>query len=363
MKKVLALVLAVVLAFGMTTVAFAAAKAESVKLVDSGTPAAKYLYTFDGDKLDEVPVKVTGNVELKANKEYFLLLATDTTDVVLDKLSVLNDVKVRASIDVGNSYIAAKPSFVIKNVKEEKYGIAAGKKAFVSFKTADKFNMDAEDLEMTISLYNKKGDKNDEIDINGTVGYASSTPASYYRVTGPINNFDDIDGDVEMEFGDDEITFVVNADGQKELFLRLDDSDDALEDKYPDADLQIVYFAGNNKTFRRSGELKIPAEMIEGKEGKLVAPFIYENNNGKLTVCKDAKYDSDKEAFIIKTNKLGKYVISDKELKAEEAKEDGKTDDKDGAEKNPDTGANDFVGLAVALAVVSVAGIAVAKRK
>lgn len=357
MKKVLALVLAVVLAFGMTTVAFAATKSENV-IFDSG----KTLYTFDGDKIDG-SLNVSSGMKLAANKEYFLLVADNSaTTVVLDKLSALNDIKVRATIDEGNAYIATKPAFVVKNIKENKVDSLTGKRAFVSFKTADKFNMDDEALDMTITIYNKKGD-DAKLPINGDIGYNEAKVATYYRVDGEINNFDDMDGDVEMEFGDDEITFVVNADGQKELFLRLDDSDDALEDKYPEADLQIVYFAGNNKTFRRSGTLTIPSEMIEGKDGKLVAPFIYENNKGKLSVCKDAKYDSDKEAFIIKTNKLGNYVISDKELKVEDAKEDGKTDDKDGAEKNPDTGANDFVGLAVALAVVSVAGIAVAKRK
>lgn len=352
MKKVLALVLAVVLAFGMTTVAFAADKSKEVNFVDSGDKVV--LYTIEGD--DDVMTPFTGS--LLANKEYYAeLKSVDPTTADMTRLSTLNDLKVRASIDEGASYIAAKPSFVIKAVKK-----GGEKKAYVTFKTADKFQMEAVDLDMDITLYDKDGKEADKLSINTTVGYGESTAKTYFKVGGPIVNFDDIEDDTEMEF-DKDVTFVVNANGQKDLFLRMDDSDDALEDKYPEAALDIRYFAGNNKTFRRSGTLTIPADMIEGKDGKLVAPFIYENNNGKLTVCKDAKYDSDKEAFIIKTNKLGKYVISDKELKAEEAKEDGKTDGKDGAEKNPDTGANDFVGLAVALAVVSVAGIAVAKRK
>lgn len=373
MKKVLALVLAVVLAFGMTTVAFAANKADEVKFVkDSG--GNPILYTFDDGKAEFV----NSNSDLDADKEYFIQLEGSYTNdkkvetpIIIDKSSVLNDVKVRCSVDEGNGYIAAKPAFVIKKVDSlnegaEKAGkLEAGKKfGFVAFKTADKFQMEDKDFEMTITLYDKDGNANESaITLDGTIGYGTSEAKTFFRVGGPVVSFDDIDGEIEMEFGDDKAYFTVNADGQKDLFLRLDDSDDALEDKYPEASIEIRYFAGNNKTFRRSGELKINADMVEGKDGKMVAPFIYENNKGKLSVCKDAKYDSDKEAFIIKTNKLGNYVISDKELKVEEAKEDGKTDDKDGAEKNPDTGANDFVGLAVALAVVSVAGIAVAKRK
>lgn len=286
--------------------------------------------------------------------------------MLLKKLSDLKNYKVRSSIDEGASYIAEKATFVIKD-----------KKAYISFKTADKFQMEEVDFDMTITVYPesdckvlttgkayKNGEDAELKNIAGEIKYAEVEVESYKDVTDtPVVKFSDDAEEVELNF-DDKATFKVNAKGQKDLFLRLTDEDEALEDKYADVALEIRYFDGNNKTFRRSGELKISADMIEGKDGKMVAPFIYENNKGKLTVCKDAKYDSDKEEFVIKTNKLGNYVISDKELKVEEAKEDDKTTDgKDGAEKNPDTGANDFVGLAVALAVVSVAGIAVAKRK
>ncbi|WP_312642723.1 acid shock protein [Hydrogenoanaerobacterium sp.] len=372
MKKVLSLVLAAVMCFGMSTVAFAAkdSKPKKIAVFDSGF----VFYTFDDDDSKNAMNPAADKNSLNADETYYIHV-TEEDGTEITKLSDLDNFKVRSSIDDGAAYISSKPSFVIKTVKEIDGAKLpkSEKMAFITFTTADKFNMEEKSLDMEIKLY---GDDNNCTTKVGTetaakeatidsftsseVKYGETEAKTYVKVDGPIVKFDDIDDDCELEFGDDEITFFVNAKDQKDLFLRLDDSDDALEDKYPNADLQIVYFAGNNKAFRRNGTLTIPSKAVEGKEGKLVAPHIYEKNNGKLSVCKDAKYDDDKEAFIIKTNKLGNYVISDIELDVK----DTATDDKgEGTEKNPDTGANDFVGLAVALAVVSVAGIAVAKRK
>ncbi|RPF47507.1 hypothetical protein EDD70_0295 [Hydrogenoanaerobacterium saccharovorans] len=380
MKKVLSLVLAVVMCFGMCTVAFAAkdTKPMRIRVIDSGY----YTYDDDDDKL--TTLNKADASSLSADETYYIQVkAIDketNKEVDITKLSDLDNYKVRSSIDEGASYISSKPSFVIKTVKQiDEKKDASKKMAFITFSTADKFNMEEVDLDMEINVYgddsnckillnnDEDADAKDEKTItlftNSEVKYGETEAKTYVKVDGPIVKFDDIEDDCELEFGDDEVTFEVNAKDQKDLFLRLDDSDEALEDKYPNADLTIVYFAGNNKTFRRNGTLTIPVKAAEGKDGKLVAPFIYEKNNGKLSVCKDAKYNLDDEKFTIKTNKLGNYVISDVELKTEAATDEKGEETKDGAEKNPDTGANDFVGLAVALAVVSVAGIAVAKRK
>ncbi|MEG0429206.1 MAG: hypothetical protein RR639_05290, partial [Hydrogenoanaerobacterium sp.] len=185
---------------------------------------------------------------------------------------------------------------------------------------------------------------------------------------GAIVNFEGQEK-IEAYFGDTDVHFDVDAKDQKDLYLHLVTKDDALTDKFPDADLKVYKFEGNNKTFRRTGKLTIPADMVENKDGKMVAPVLYNYESGKLTVNKDAKYNSDASCFEIKTNKLGNYVVSAQELKvAEEPATDAPVDPvapgtPGTAVPNPDTGANDFVGLAVALAVVSVAGIAVAKRK
>lgn len=360
MKKVLALVLAGVMAASMSVVSFAFNKdGDADKLMIGG------LYTYNDD---DVMVKDTSYPDLSANTTYYI--AVKDADGEIEKLSELDGYKLRSSVSTGKVYLSSNPAFVIK--KDD--GV---KKAYITFTTADKFQMEEQDLEMDIKLYAKDGyvivvDASTEENPNATKELADITltidaTVAYNReafevgalsdvTDNPVCTFDEDCDEYEIIFDDDETaTFVVPGAQTKDLFLRLDtDVPEVLEDKFPNADITAVLFAGNNKTFKKTGELTIPADSVDGK-----APFIYNYEDGKLTVCEDAKYDDGKEEFTIKTNKLGNYIISDKELVAADGEGETGTD----AETNPDTGANDFVGLAVALAVVSVAGIAVAKRK
>ncbi|MEG0110576.1 MAG: hypothetical protein RR675_05610, partial [Oscillospiraceae bacterium] len=300
----------------------------------------------------------------------------------MNKISTYSALRIRTDVTDGAGYISSRPAFVVKGIKgfKDKNGkvideLNAGKKvntALVSFTTANKFNKEAADLNFTFDVY-KGGDivpsfqKLGSMPFNGSVGYGTKDAAGSFTVPkeGAIVNFEGQEK-IEAYFGDTDVHFDVDAKDQKDLFLRLVTKDDALTDKFPDADLKVYKFEGNNKTFRRTGKLTIPADMVENKDGKLVAPVIYNYESGKLTVNKDAKYNSDAACFEIKTNKLGNYVVSAQELKVtEEPATDAPVEPvaPGTAVPNPDTGANDFVGLAVALAVVSVAGIAVAKRK
>ncbi|MEG0017444.1 MAG: hypothetical protein RR724_01775 [Hydrogenoanaerobacterium sp.] len=385
MKKVLALVLAVVLAFGMTTVAFAATstKAYDAEVWDD-------LYTIDSDWLTKVD-----NNDLRSNTTYYYEVAyakseaSDAKDPtkpmdsgMMSKISTYSSLRIRTDVTDGAGYISSRPAFVVKGVKGIKASNGTivenfsnnGRKvntALVSFTTANKFNKEAADLNFTFDVY-KGGNVvpsfvNNPMIFNGSVGYKTTDAKGSFTVPkeGAIVNFEGQEK-IEAYFGDTDVHFDVDAKDQKNLYLRLVTKDDALTDKFPDADLKVYKFEGNNKTFRRTGKLTIPADMVENKDGKLVAPVIYNYESGKLTINKDAKYNSDAACFEIKTNKLGNYVVSAQELKVtEEPATDAPVEPvaPGTAVPNPDTGANDFVGLAVALAVVSVAGIAVAKRK
>lgn len=89
--------------------------------------------------------------------------------------------------------------------------------------------------------------------------------------------------------------------------------------------------------------------------------IIYELNNGKLTKTA-ATWDKESEVWTLKTKTLGNYVISDAELKSASGTTDnnGSTTTPD---KNPETGANDVVGIASALAVVAVISAAAISLK
>ena len=90
-------------------------------------------------------------------------------------------------------------------------------------------------------------------------------------------------------------------------------------------------------------------------------PYIYTWSDSKLTEVKGAKWNDDEGTYTVAISGPTQYVLSNKKL-VEEKDTDAEEDNDTETTTNPDTGANDFVGLAVALAVVSVAGIAVAKK-
>ena len=75
--------------------------------------------------------------------------------------------------------------------------------------------------------------------------------------------------------------------------------------------------------------------------------------DGKL-VNVNAKWDDDEGCFILKTRTLGGYVFSDKKLNVAAA---------DASTNNPDTGANDVVGIATALAAVALVSAAAVSLK
>ena len=119
-----------------------------------------------------------------------------------------------------------------------------------------------------------------------------------------------------------------------------------------DADLEFYNFKGTKDEFTKVGELFIPAKADT---------FIYEVVDGELVEVDAEWYDSykvdgfkAKKGWVIDTNELGYYVVADEELVVAEVETEVEAPVE--AEKaNPETGAADFVGAAVAMAVVSVA--------
>lgn len=388
MKKLLAVVLALTLALGMTTVAFAASKTGYISIND------EEVYTYDSDS------KTMKKVEkYEPGKTYYIPVWNEDKDYNNDKdnitsTSALSEYKLRRSIDEGTKVISGV-QFVIKNVdkingktlSENGKIVSSNKLAFICITTKDIFSSEDIDVEMEIYVYGnsdhkvKQGSSSvDDYTVNfdHNFEYGTKDATNYISVSdsAPIVNFDDIDSDeIEIGFNEakDDVRFVVNAKGQKELFLRYSNDDGSsiaapIVDKYPEAALDFHLFEGNNKTFRRTGKLYIPASEIEVKDGKMGAPYLYEIVNGKLTEIK-ATYDSNAEEFVISTNKLGNYVVSDTKLKSTTEKDESSSKDETSSTTettttkpgtstgNPDTGANDVVGVAVALAVVSLAAI------
>ena len=339
MKKVLALVLAGVMTASMSVMAFAVDGAE-----------AKFEF---GDLLNSDGVKTTIAASDPGATFYIPVLekvAEGEPKVVTDT----KDITAKYLLDVDND--SDKSLGVATRLVEEKLDeYNNGKKAvFFKVTTKDNFERDPQTLKMTIT-YKSKDKAKQKTDyfttdaLDGDLSYNEDTISGSGSVENGWNEFDS-DDEITLFFGDEnEVEFKIDVKGQKELFLRYnDDEDEAIADKYADADITYHYFEGSKDTFKREGTLRLPADEDS---------FVYEIVDGKL-VAVETKYDDVDEVATFKTKTLGNYIVSDTELVAADAEGEG-TD----AETNPDTGANDFVGLAVALAVVSVAGIAVAKRK
>ena len=167
----------------------------------------------------------------------------------------------------------------------------------------------------------------------------------------------------------DKAFFTVKMYSGESMYLDLSTAYDKAIAGEMDAEADSFYkFDNDNANFSRTGEL-----IIVTNDSSLVPYEIDEDGN---FVEVDAKYVEDYaiahtnkkvDGFVFSTKTLGNYVLSTEELGQEEpAKETPaepvtpsepttETPAPETSKPNPDTGAEDFVGLAVSLAVVSVA--------
>ena len=148
---------------------------------------------------------------------------------------------------------------------------------------------------------------------------------------------EDTDVDVEVRVYDgDKLYLYNNVDPDKDILKAYADSD---------AEISFLSFPGDT-TFNATATVY----MYKPEDS-----FVYEVKNGKL-VESNAKWDDDYGAFVLKARTLGSYVFSDVEL-------DTVTESADDVVDNPDTGANDVVGIAAALGVVALVSAAAVSLK
>ena len=167
----------------------------------------------------------------------------------------------------------------------------------------------------------------------------------------------------------DKAFFTVKMYSGESMYLDLSTAYDKAVAGEMDAEADSFYkFDNDNANFSRTGEL-----IIVTDDSSLVPYEIDEDGN---FVEVDAKYVEDYaiahtnkkvDGFVFSTKTLGNYVLSTEELGQQEqpvdetpvveepTTETPATDNTTSAKPNPETGAEDFVGLAVSLAVVSVA--------
>ena len=275
-KKFISAVLAVTMVSAMSVVAFAADGSKDITVDTS----AVYTYDADSDTLE----LVNGSVEY-GEDVYIAVGLNDASGTA--SVSDLDNYRITTDFTYGRGN-ASKAEFDVIKVEGVRKPV---------IKIPGKFSTSTKETDVVA-----------DITITGTFTYAWDTTEGdgYVDSSAPVVYFDGLD-EVTLEF-DGGVEFTVDARNQDDLFLKIDnDVDTTLVNKYDDANLDFVNFAGSNKTFNKTGTAYVPYSVDKG------TPHIYVNNSGVLTEIKDC-YDKDEEAFIFKTKTLGDWVISDKAL-------------------------------------------------
>ncbi len=371
MKKVLALVLAIMM---LATTAFAATG-------ELTNPTKEDTTSPRGDWLPGKTIKINDSGIVAADKKLptplGYVLSADAT--------------------------GAENELVVKNVNSTNYSITSikyddGKNLVDSIKfndtddqvevklKKDYTNTKKKTLNMTFTLKGKKVGKSKkpadvDIRISGTVGYALDETSLYITDTDDTLKLTDAQEErlykivdsgaayatLEFETADEDTEVEVRVyDGDKLYLYSNTDADDDILKKYADddADLTFLNFPGE-PTFNATATVRFYKE-----EGT----YIYQNKGGKLSaVTVDAasagsagqsagkvKWDDDEGCYILKTRILGDYVFSDVKL---DITADAADDTNNGTVTNPDTGANDVVGIATALAAVALVSAAAVSLK
>ena len=356
MKKTLALVLAGVMAAGMTTVAFA----------------------DKGDMTPVVGVKPNAMVEDEgAGMEYATQVYTlneegDATAVYNgetleggDQLVIPIGLRTEADDEKWASYDWFKRSADFKTTNVDAYAdwddVEGDVEADVDTTWIDYDNVNDLDgyiYSVIITLPENDGDK--LLDLVGDISVGRTPSAARnakYFVTvdvtfGPDGedeyypsntNFDggllemghtgivsfDKEADViDIEFGDDAL-FTVDVDGQSRLNLAWNVTfDKEFAARYDYANLDFITFEGTPR-FNRTGDFYLYADEDA---------FIYKKGADGVEEINGLEWNEDYEAWHFRTRELGAYVISDVELDEQTVTEDKDDTTTDSGKENPDTG-------------------------
>ena len=355
MKKVLALVLAVMM---LCTMAFAVVTnpgasdntsnsktwlpGETIKVNDSGiinknpgdqwTPATvksinstnysiSNLKYQDGKNLVE-SVKfndANDRVDIKLKQDY-----TKTTTSTLDMTFTLKGKKVGKN---------AKPD----NIDIRIYGS-------VGYKLEEKNLLIQPDESVIVTSAVSSQDGKTVSNVNNTSAFATGDGLLWKvgKATGATTDY----GDLEFTAADGDTDIEVRVYKDDKLYLYNDtDADGDVLKAYADTDADITFL-----NFPGAPTFNATAKVYFYKEE---GSYVYGVKDGKLTEI-NAKWSDDDGAFVLKTRTLGNYVFSDKKLSVAAPS---------AGSNNPDTGANDVVGIATALAAVALVSAAAVSLK
>ena len=368
MKKVLSVLLAAAMVMGMSVSAMAdyswTAKGDNhnVGIVDETVKFEDKIYVVRDGKL--VIIENDGvEIELKPGDDiYFKLLGKNSGTVYTGEIDADWSINIK-----GNKYVE-DADFVEFEKDDVWNGSEAGQ--YVKVELVDDLD-EVSDKEVSFRLYlADAADKNAKVGdmiVKAEFANLGINDVSFVRT----NDADEAavwkvakntKGTATFDF-DDAVYFTVKMVSEEKVTLNLSTAyDKAIDKAYNeyDADLNFFNFKGSNDAFTKTGELFIATEDLYDGEGEDC--FIYEVVDGELVEVEATWTDEytitdvteEYEGWVIETNELGYYVVADEELVVAEAETEVEAP-VEADKANPETGAADFVGAAVAMAVVSVA--------
>lgn len=371
MKKVLTFILAAAMAVGMATsaMAFDAAKVTMNPDVDGGSisVAGEGTYTVTDWQMTDVDLVMFDDDNKKA------VINFTTGSSIPDDFNISASVKkggdvVKATVkkDDKKVEIEAIPNYAWSTTKQADY------KVEIKFAAKKTSHMDTKTLTVTGTVtagssWATVADLKNVTDVD--IPYTYTPKNSTTPVTTTIVKWSGLTEDVT-------INFFVNED--RDVYMEFDKLyeqgavnlyHDAKPDGYKDiqkanidADLEFINFPAKPE-FDVAGTLYMGGdsdsfvyEIVSGSADALSVNGTYRADANLTLVKSKATYDDSYGSWALRTNKLGAYVISDRELEVTSfVVGGGSSTDGTGNVENPGTGANDMVNVAVALAVVSLA--------
>ena len=218
---------------------------------------------------------------------------------------------------------------------------------------------------------NTTGDKTNEVWVSGKYSNKSEVKTVDFTWTNDASQpaiwkvADNESGVAVFDFAD-KAFFSVKMYAGETMYLDLSTAyDKAIAGDFNEAEAFFA-FDNDNANFSRTGTL-----VLVSDDASLIPYQVTEDGYVKV----DAEYvenyaiahtNEKVNGFVFETKELGNYVLSTEEVEVEEDDKDDNTQEvvvpdtdnnetNNNSKPNPSTGAEDFVGLAVSLAVVSVA--------
>ena len=316
-----------------------------------------------------VKTKADGSVSTVAAENVITWTAVEDANAI----AYVGDIDKDWSINIKGDDFVTNASFYKAKATDAKKTLTAGVQ-YVKVELADNFDSISETATVSFELYiadtQFKNESTESVIVNA-LGFANDEAGSEqvsFKKTNDADKYNQWEakeaGTATFDF-DDDVYFTVKMVKNEAVVLNLSraynkDIDKAYNDN--DGDLEFYNFKGTKDSFYRNGELFIPADeatYIYGveldKDGEVEDIWAIEDAEwtDEYTIAGIAK---EYEGWVINTDELGYYIVSSEELvlpveEVEEPAEEPVEADK----ANPETGAADFVGAAVAMAVVSVA--------